>query len=509
MTKHSMIRKNSLLQNISGYTKTRSKIVRLSVKHIIESNKEFHDLLLLVSLLDSEDIPKKLLITYKGEVLTNQFLQEMSKFSLITTKDGSLYRKTSPNTFSIPQTIQNISLKYLTQTPQKIPYKQFAPVVENFMENQLYKGDYEKLKATTIHIEKLLTNQHLFTKEFSFCVKHCIKHLLYDVVYDNVIKAKDLLKHSRNLNHPASGIDRKILAKNSVALGIVYRNLGKYKKSENFLQQALELIDKNFDHISKYKSSALTSLAITYNFTGKYALAENLFIEATKINPQLFGPGSRKNAWSLSHLAYNYISQGKYEEAETILSNLSTKFSGKRQSRFLRAAWIEVFIGKLELHRGNYTVAEEHLKKSLKLFQKFYGTNSTGITTALVYLGELNTDLKNYEEAKNYLQHAKSILEALYGEPNLNLYTAQIYRSLGKISADLQHYEQAKEFLNLSYNFFQNQHPTSSYHRALTKLYIEEVKKSEGKENNMQEVLPLLRDLYGKDHIKLKKFIDL
>ncbi len=70
----------STLANISEYTKTRNNIVKLSVQKIISSNKEFRELLLLLSLVDLQNIPKDLLVAYKGEIIANNFLQEMRKF---------------------------------------------------------------------------------------------------------------------------------------------------------------------------------------------------------------------------------------------------------------------------------------------------------------------------------------------------------------------------------------------------------------------------------------------
>jgi len=76
----------SILNDISEYKKTRYDIVALSVKHVIESHPDFVDLLLLICLINSEDIPKDLLIKYKDNIIVNQFIHELKKFSLIAEK---------------------------------------------------------------------------------------------------------------------------------------------------------------------------------------------------------------------------------------------------------------------------------------------------------------------------------------------------------------------------------------------------------------------------------------
>ncbi|WPX99664.1 HTH and tetratricopeptide repeat-containing protein (plasmid) [Candidatus Megaera polyxenophila] len=67
----------SILNDISEYNKTRYDIVALSVKHVIESNPDFVDLLLFICLINSEDIPKDLLIKYKDNIIVNQFIHEL------------------------------------------------------------------------------------------------------------------------------------------------------------------------------------------------------------------------------------------------------------------------------------------------------------------------------------------------------------------------------------------------------------------------------------------------
>ena len=103
----------SILNDISEYNKTRYDIVALSVKHVIESHPDFVDLLLFICLINSEDIPKDLLIKYKDNIIVNQFIHELKKFSLIAEK--LLVNSNNNLTLSINRNTQEIALAYLSK----------------------------------------------------------------------------------------------------------------------------------------------------------------------------------------------------------------------------------------------------------------------------------------------------------------------------------------------------------------------------------------------------------
>ncbi len=73
----------TILNDIGEYNQTRSDIVRLPIRQLINMHSDFKDLLLFISLIDSENIPKNLLIAYKDDITTSKFIHELKKFSLI------------------------------------------------------------------------------------------------------------------------------------------------------------------------------------------------------------------------------------------------------------------------------------------------------------------------------------------------------------------------------------------------------------------------------------------
>ncbi|MDO8260801.1 MAG: NB-ARC domain-containing protein, partial [Candidatus Magasanikbacteria bacterium] len=65
------------LQETSEYSKTRYSIIALSLKHIIETDKNFTDCLVLMSLINAEHIPQDLLKQQQSQSIVDRFLYEL------------------------------------------------------------------------------------------------------------------------------------------------------------------------------------------------------------------------------------------------------------------------------------------------------------------------------------------------------------------------------------------------------------------------------------------------
>jgi hypothetical protein len=99
----------NVVKEASDYTKTRNRIITLSLKQLIDTQKDFGDLLLLISLLSSQNIPRSLLSNYKSDIVVDNFIYNLKKYSLVTSESSS---NTIP-TISIHRITQEISLDYL------------------------------------------------------------------------------------------------------------------------------------------------------------------------------------------------------------------------------------------------------------------------------------------------------------------------------------------------------------------------------------------------------------
>ena len=103
-----------ILQGAGNYTKTRYGIITLTLKQLIAAHEDFKDLLLYISLLDSQNISRDFLVKYKGDAIVDSFIYHLNLYSLLNyepTKSLDL----NPS-FSIHRSIQNIIFTYLSNT---------------------------------------------------------------------------------------------------------------------------------------------------------------------------------------------------------------------------------------------------------------------------------------------------------------------------------------------------------------------------------------------------------
>src|SRR5262249_11782283 len=73
----------SLLKEVGEYAKTRYGIISLSLQRLIKANEDFTGLMLFISLLDSQKIPRDLLDAYKNHAIVDNFIYHLKKYSLI------------------------------------------------------------------------------------------------------------------------------------------------------------------------------------------------------------------------------------------------------------------------------------------------------------------------------------------------------------------------------------------------------------------------------------------
>ncbi len=79
----------NLLKGAGEYTKTRYGIITLSLDQIMSVHKDFIDLLLFISLLDSQHIPRDFLTKYKNNSIIDNFIYHLKKYSLMTDDSSS------------------------------------------------------------------------------------------------------------------------------------------------------------------------------------------------------------------------------------------------------------------------------------------------------------------------------------------------------------------------------------------------------------------------------------
>lgn len=155
---------SSILEEVQQYSSTRYNIISVALQDILNKNVEFKELMFLISILDSQDIPKDLLYLTKDQYTLNQLIKDLSKNSLIL------------DTYSTDQSFNNISLHRSTQNNILIEMlillsehqrgEYIANIIKNIQSYALKKVDLEdiiNLKNLIRHCEALLNKRHMIS----------------------------------------------------------------------------------------------------------------------------------------------------------------------------------------------------------------------------------------------------------------------------------------------------------------------------------------------------------
>jgi DNA-binding CsgD family transcriptional regulator len=244
-----------VLKEASGYTKTRYGIITLSIKELITIHKDFQDLLLLISLIGYQNIPKSFLIQYKGDTITDNFIYHLKKYSLVTNESFS----GAIPTISIHRKTQEIILSYLTNTltlsSESPLLNSVATMVEDYILDAVDKEDFLRMKLLVPHGETLLTRDDLLSNATKNSLKGALGCIYYYLRYYPKIKQyleeniADLKQHY--------GEKHDKIARILFYLGNLYRSLGDYERAKILLEQSLAICKENPNYLRRAKAGHL------------------------------------------------------------------------------------------------------------------------------------------------------------------------------------------------------------------------------------------------------------
>jgi tetratricopeptide (TPR) repeat protein/DNA-binding CsgD family transcriptional regulator len=446
-----------LLKEAGDYTKTRYAIITLSLQQLIESHKDFKDLLLFISLIDSQNIPRELLERYKSSTIIDNFIHHLKKYSLIT-------HESSPSlipTFSIHRSTQAISLIYLSNMLNlKENRKILLPIVttlDNYMANLVNREDVPKMKIIVSHCNALLNHDLLLNQ----VVKGSINTILggiYSYLGDYV-KAQDLLKEGL-LNLKNSKDNKKENLKIAWVLeqlGSVYGELGNYKQAKDILEQSnLHYKSSSKVHLGLIRTTA--ELGYVYKELGYYRKAEDQFQRSLIMYEKYFPEDYVGIVWDLLYLGYLYQDLGNYEKAQYYYKKSLIVCQTHLPENHIVTAWVLSHLGNIERELGHYEIAKNLIEKALKTCQAHFPDNHVGLAVILAHLGKIYMSNNNYKEAKLLFNKSLTIFKNHYSGNHVRI--GLVLRELAAIYLLENQLQKTEDFLNKANHIFQeNNHP--------------------------------------------------
>ena len=516
----------NILKESGDYTRTRYKIITQSLKQMIETKKDFGALLLFISMLDSQNIPRDLLNRYKNEAVIDEFFYNLRKYSFILNESSNSILE---HTFSMHRSTQEISLAYLTKalnlekTPQLL--NSISDCIENYIADAINDENLKRMKLIISHCKKMLSHNDLLTDGIKGGIRSELGSIYYYFEYDD--KAKEILEEALVSLNKNKIENNSRIANTLVYTGTTYRQLGNYKKAKDLLEKSLILYEKQPHKNYTRVAYALAHLGVIYRNLEEYAKAKDLLERSLMLYKKQFSEDHVRVAWTLGHLGRVYMMLGNGEKAKEILKksliiykkhfsedhlgvvqvvaflgNVYRSLGDHEKAKDLfeqcflayrkhfgesrNDPWILMNLGDTYREFGSYEKAEEYLKQSLVTYKKYSPENYKGIAWALAALGRVYSELGNYEAAKNLIEKSLITYENHYGKDHIE--TAKVLGTLGQVYLLKNNFKTAEDILQKALQIIQwKKHPdVYMILESLADLYLKKAKIQIDKEHKQQ-----------------------
>ena len=302
---------------------------------------------------------------------------------------------------------------------------------------------------------------------------------------NGIDKAQKRLKKALDL----TGYDE---VASGVNLAEVYIKFGKYKKTEELLNNAIDRYSVLFGDSSRNLIVPLLNLSQLKLTSGDYTEAEKIARKASIIARKVYGEESTKTAACDKLMSTIYSAIGDYERAGELIKNaigVQQKWFGDTHIDFAKSL---SQLGLIRFHNNAPANEIEPLfDEALAIVDANLGSSSPLYADMLEDLSILYISQNRHSEAFASLEKAQGIWEESIGRKN-NINAANIYILTGDIyyaqrNFDLaeEHYDKAKRLFE---KFFNENHP--EYVRVMSKL-----SKVYYMENNPEKALKTLEEV--------------
>lgn len=529
----------NILKEVGSYNKTRYGIITLSVQHLIREHPNFENLLLFISVLDSQNIPRDLLNKFTNDVIGDNFIYQLRKHSLITSEFSSPMGLV----FSIHRSTQDIILAYFIHKYNIKDIQQFLEpfmhILQNYTAEMIEKEYHIKMKYFVSHYKRLLRNENVLTNTERVTVLGnlgCFYFYLGDY-----IKAKQLLEKTLEVPYKEKYINEAFvlfylgivykelsdyerakvslekcltiyskhlpnshakLARVFAHLGHVERSLGNYEKSRILIQKSLSIYNRFLPHNYGGIAQTLAYLGNVERELGNYAEARNYLHQALSIYEHYLPDNYIGIARTLGYLGITYRELSKYEMAETYLLQSLKVYKEHLSENHPRVVWLFIHLGILYRELGNYKAAIEHLNKSLIIYKKHLPGDNIGFARVFAYLGNVKREVGKYKEAEQLLHQSLSIYKKSFSNHHSEnqIEYGRVLGYLGIVYKEMGHYEKAKEFLQRSLTIYEKHFSPHHIRVIWILVYLGNVNRILGDYTKARELLEYSLRIY-KEHL--------
>jgi DNA-binding CsgD family transcriptional regulator/GTPase SAR1 family protein len=250
----------------ANYNRTRYGIVTSNFQEILEKNKLFVRLLCLICLLDSQEIPLRILRKVEDSVVADSLVTYLKQYSMITCNNDNI---------SMHRSTQGIGLDYLFKKMNSLEKKQIMDkMISILTPYERLDSDYNDLHRLIPHLKAFLSKIDQVEINSIDNYKIDLLSTIGDIYSLKECTATESLKYYKQI----LDINRKCKYLDEIAMALLNLRIGRVYTLISKNQEAIKYLSASLPNLKTYP----LELARNYRLLGSTYLRNNKFDEANK-----------------------------------------------------------------------------------------------------------------------------------------------------------------------------------------------------------------------------------
>jgi tetratricopeptide (TPR) repeat protein len=256
-------------------------------------------------------------------------------------------------------------------------------------------------------------------------------------------------------------------------LGLLLRDKGDYKESEQLLRESLAMKRRLLGDKHPEVALSLQNLALVLQAKGDLEGASSAFLQALAMERELLGDVHPDVAVTLYNLAWVKYGQGDVrgalDTAREALRIYRTLFQGDNPDVARAMTWV----GYLLTDTGDYPNAGTYLQEGLEMRRRLFGKSNSEIASSLLYVGILQVATHKYPEALASARESMDMFTTAFSATSWKTAIAQAVS--GAALTGMGKYSDAQDQLVHGYTILSNDDGALPMYRTLARRYLEDL----------------------------------
>jgi tetratricopeptide (TPR) repeat protein/DNA-binding CsgD family transcriptional regulator len=427
-----------ILKDLEVPLKMRDSLVLLTLQNIYEFNHQFDNLIVLLCILDSQMIPRRLLELSTNKITVDLFIQSLKKHSLV------IPNMLSSEYFSIHQSIHDTMRKLLLQSRPELSKNitSMLQLIISYIDEVINKEIYFEMNGMKRHLSKTLEFSNI--PKMQGAILSTKIACLYTHLGVNTQTVIQIFEQALPILRTHPGANKLHIAQALTYLGDAYKRLGKYSKSIPLLMESISIYRME-QKAQLGLAQALTYLGATKRIQGDYLQAKKMLTQACDVYKELPDqhPGEAQN---LIYLGLVYKDVGEYSSAEKVIES-GLKYWKNNGNDPMWIAWAGAYLANVFIDTGEFDRAKIIIEECIEL-HKQHINSEIWLAWANTILAGAYLGLKDPQKAKNLLEQSRTIYEKKHTDNYV--YFTILLILLGDAYIELGHFDQAQAVLEKS-----------------------------------------------------------